>query len=152
MNFLLALLPYLLKIVYLAPNRTILYNIVISTKFRANLSSLYSGGCHCLLAFTQVSPYIGMIVMGVAYSLLASALWPIAALLIPEYQLGTAYGLMQAIQNLGTALITMAAGSIVDEYGYDWLEVCDKSYNYFIKGTKKIPRISVYISCSWSHS
>ena len=93
-----------------------------------------------------------MIVMGVAYSLLASALWPIAALLIPEYQLGTAYGLMQAIQNLGTALITMAAGSIVDEYGYDWLEVCDKSYNYFIKGTKKIPRISVYISCSWSHS
>ena len=93
-----------------------------------------------------------MIVMGVAYSLLASALWPIAALLIPEYQLGTAYGLMQAIQNLGTALITMAAGSIVDEYGYDWLEVCDKNYNSFIKGTKKIPRISVYISCSWSHS
>ena len=70
----------------------------------------------------QVSPYLGMIVMGVAYSLLASALWPIAALLIPEYQLGTAYGLMQAIQNLGTALITMAAGTIVDEYGYDWLE------------------------------
>merc|ERR1712155_454092 len=59
----------------------------------------------------------------VAYSLLASALWPIAALLIPEYQLGTAYGLMQAIQNLGTALITMAAGTIVDEYGYNWLEV-----------------------------
>ena len=27
------------------------------------------------------------------------------------------------IQNLGTALITMAAGTIVDEYGYDWLEV-----------------------------
>ena len=30
--------------------------------------------------------------MGMAYSLLASALWPIAALIIPEYQLGTAYG------------------------------------------------------------
>ena len=87
------------------------------------LAVLASGGCHCLLAFTTASPYIGMIVMGVAYSLLASALWPIAALLIPEYQLGTAYGLMQAIQNLGTALITMAAGTIVDEYGYVWLEV-----------------------------
>ena len=87
------------------------------------LAVLASGGCHCLLAFTQVSPYLGMVVMGVAYSLLASALWPIAALLIPEYQLGTAYGLMQAIQNLGTALITMAAGTIVDEYGYVWLEV-----------------------------
>ena len=32
------------------------------------------------------------------FSLLASALWPIVALQIPEYQLGTAYGLMQAIQ------------------------------------------------------
>jgi len=86
------------------------------------LAVLVSAGCHCLLAFTMLSPYIGICVLGVAYSLLASALWPIAALLIPEYQLGTAYGLMQAIQNLGTALITMAAGTIVDDYGYIWLE------------------------------
>jgi len=87
------------------------------------LAILASTGCHCILAFTSWSPYIGICVLGVAYSLLASALWPIAALLIPEYQLGTAYGLMQAIQNLGTALITMAAGTIVDEYGYTWLEI-----------------------------
>merc|ERR1719193_1986494 len=85
------------------------------------LAILASIGCHCLLAFSMLSPYIGICVLGVAYSLLASALWPIAALLIPEYQLGTAYGLMQAIQNLGTALITMGAGSIVDEHGYFWL-------------------------------
>ena len=32
-------------------------------------------------------------------------------------------------QNLGTALITMAAGTIVDEYGYDWLEVSTLSSN-----------------------
>ena len=32
-------------------------------------------------------------------------------------------------QNLGTALITMAAGTIVDEYGYDWLEVSTISSN-----------------------
>jgi len=74
-------------------------------------------GCYALLNFTSANPYIAIIILGVAYSLLASALWPIAALLIPEYQLGTAYGLMQAIQNLGTALITMGAGTIVDEYG-----------------------------------
>jgi len=30
---------------------------------------------------------------------------------------------MQAIQNLGTALIVMAAGTISDEYGYTWLEI-----------------------------
>jgi len=85
------------------------------------LSVLISIGCYALLNFTMLNPYIAVVILGVAYSLLASALWPIAALIIPEYQLGTAYGLMQAIQNLGTALITMGAGSIVDEHGYYWL-------------------------------
>lgn len=31
--------------------------------------------------------------MGFAYSMLASSLWPLVALIIPEYQLGTAYGM-----------------------------------------------------------
>lgn len=31
--------------------------------------------------------------MGLAYSLLASALWPLIALIIPENQMGTAYGM-----------------------------------------------------------
>lgn len=48
---------------------------------------------HSLLAFTFVNPYIGMIAMGLAYSMLASSLWPLVALIIPEYQLGTAYGM-----------------------------------------------------------
>ena len=47
------------------------------------------------LLFFRLNPYIAISILGVAYSLLASALWPIAALIIPEYQLGTAYGIMQ---------------------------------------------------------
>jgi hypothetical protein len=31
--------------------------------------------------------------MGFSYSMLASALWPMVALVVPEYQLGTAYGM-----------------------------------------------------------
>ena len=42
-----------------------------------------------------MTPYVAISALGLSYSLLASALWPIAALIIPEYQLGTAYGLMQ---------------------------------------------------------
>jgi len=45
------------------------------------------------------------------------------ALVVPEHQLGTAYGIMQAVQNLGLAVITMLAGYIVDEAGYLLLEV-----------------------------
>ncbi|CAB4055134.1 unnamed protein product [Lepeophtheirus salmonis] len=54
--------------------------------------------------------------MGICYSLLASALWPMAAYVVPQYQLGTAYGLMQAIQNIGLALCTMLCGLTVDAY------------------------------------
>merc|ERR1712038_1691729 len=79
--------------------------------------------CHIILAFTFWNPYVAIITMGISYSLLASALWPIAALIIPEHQLGTAYGFMQAIQNLGLALCAMLAGLIVDMFGYIWLEI-----------------------------
>lgn len=50
-------------------------------------------GAHSLLAFTELNPYIGMVIMGLAYSMLASSLWPLVALIVPEYQLGTAYGM-----------------------------------------------------------
>jgi len=79
--------------------------------------------CHVVLTFTFINPYFAIVVMGMSYSLLASALWPIAALIIPEYQLGTAYGMMQAIQNLGLALCNMLTGLIVDQEGYIWLEL-----------------------------
>lgn len=57
------------------------------------ISILLTIVAHGLLAFTFVNPYISMILMGIAYSMLASSLWPLIALVIPEYQLGTAYGL-----------------------------------------------------------
>jgi len=79
--------------------------------------------CHMSLAFTFINPYIPMIIMGLAYSILASALWPMVALIIPSHQLGTAYGIMQAIQNLGLAVISLVAGIIVDKSGYLILEV-----------------------------
>ncbi|GFN73909.1 major facilitator superfamily domain-containing protein [Plakobranchus ocellatus] len=79
--------------------------------------------CHMLLAFTFLNPYIAMIIMGLSYSVLASALWPMVALIIPAHQLGTAYGIMQAIQNLGLAVISLTAGIVVDKNGYLILEV-----------------------------
>lgn len=80
-------------------------------------------GCHALLAFTFITPYLGMVVMGLAYSVLASALWPQVSLIIPNHQIATAYGIMQAIQNLGLAVISLVAGIIVDAKGYLVLEV-----------------------------
>ncbi|XP_028276324.1 lysosomal dipeptide transporter MFSD1 isoform X2 [Parambassis ranga] len=78
---------------------------------------------HIMLAFTFWNPWIAMSLLGVSYSLLACALWPMVAFVVPEHQLGTAYGFMQSIQNLGLALIAIAAGAIVDNKGYLVLEV-----------------------------
>ncbi|KAF6725774.1 Major facilitator superfamily domain-containing protein 1 [Oryzias melastigma] len=78
---------------------------------------------HVMLAFTFWNPWIAMSLLGVSYSLLACALWPMVAFVVPEHQLGTAYGFMQSIQNLGLALIAMAAGAILDSRGYLVLEV-----------------------------
>lgn len=78
---------------------------------------------HSLLAFTFLSPYVGTVIMGFAYSMLASSLWPLVALIIPEYQLGTAYGICQSVQNLGLAVVSMFGGVIVDKGGYLMLEL-----------------------------
>ncbi|CAK9830720.1 Major facilitator superfamily domain-containing protein 1 [Anthophora retusa] len=78
---------------------------------------------HGLLAFTYVNPYVCMILMGLSYSTLASSLWPLIALITPEYQLGTAYGIAQAVQNLGLAIVSILAGIIVDRGGYFMLEM-----------------------------
>ncbi|KAK6478695.1 major facilitator superfamily domain-containing protein 1 isoform X1 [Huso huso] len=78
---------------------------------------------HMMLAFTFWNPWIAMSLLGLSYSLLACALWPMVAFVVPEHQLGTAYGFMQSIQNLGLALISIASGYILDNHGYLFLEV-----------------------------
>merc|ERR1719318_457811 len=70
------------------------------------------------MAFTYVTPYVPMILMGLAYSILAASLWPMVSYFVPENQLGTAYGLMQSIQNAGLAAVSQVSGSIVDGNGY----------------------------------
>lgn len=61
--------------------------------------------------------------MGIGYSVLACALWPMVAMVIPEHQLGTAYGVMQAVQNLGLAVVPLIAGAINDHGGFIMSEV-----------------------------
>ncbi|RZB39821.1 major facilitator superfamily domain-containing protein 1 [Asbolus verrucosus] len=80
-------------------------------------------GSHALLGFTNITPYVGVVFLSIAYSWLASSLWPLVSLIVPEYQLGTAYGVCQAIQNLGLAIFTIVTGTVVDHFGYTGLEI-----------------------------
>lgn len=87
------------------------------------VSISFTIGAHSLLAFTFWNPFYAMTILGLAYSMCASALWPMISLVIPQYQLGTAYGVAQAFQNFGLALATMLAGIVVDYGGYLMLEM-----------------------------
>ncbi|TKC35757.1 hypothetical protein EI555_003122, partial [Monodon monoceros] len=78
---------------------------------------------HVMLAFMLWNTCIAMCLLGLYYSLLACALWPVVAFVVPEHQLGTAYGFMRSIQNLGLAIISIIAGMILDTRGYLFLEV-----------------------------
>ncbi|MBN2412020.1 MFS transporter [candidate division KSB1 bacterium] len=56
---------------------------------------------YLLLIYTPLHPIVPMVFMGVAFSLIPAAMWPSVALIVKEQQLGTAYGLMTMIQNIG---------------------------------------------------
>jgi MFS family permease len=71
-------------------------------------------GAHLLLHFSNITPIAGMVIMGAAYSTCAAALWPGVALIIAGNRLGTAYGLMTALQNLGLAVAPLIVGKILD--------------------------------------
>jgi len=57
-----------------------------------------------------------MVVLGFSYSLCASSLWPCVPLLVPEERVGTAYAIMNSIQNSGLAIASLVAGGLCDNH------------------------------------
>lgn len=56
---------------------------------------------YLIMAYSQVSLYVPMGMMGVAFSLIPAVMWPSVAYIVDQAKLGTAYGLMTMIQNIG---------------------------------------------------
>ena len=56
-----------------------------------------------------------MILLGIAFSMVPSAMWPSLAKIIPERQLGTTYALTYYIQNIGLWLVPWFIGSLLDK-------------------------------------
>ena len=57
-----------------------------------------------------------MIILGVAFSLVPSAMWPSVAKIFPSHQLGTAYALIFLIQNIGLWGVPTLIGWVLDKY------------------------------------
>jgi len=74
---------------------------------------------YLLMAYTNISLYIPMAMMGLAFSLIPAVMWPSVAIIVDEAKLGTAYGLMTMIQNIGLAGFNFLIGWANDfSHGY----------------------------------
>jgi MFS family permease len=69
---------------------------------------------HVTFAFTSFNPYPLCILLGIAFSLVPAAMWPSVAHIVSENRLGTAYGIMFSLQNLGLFAVPILAGQILD--------------------------------------
>ena len=57
-----------------------------------------------------------MIILGVAFSLVPSAMWPAVPKIIPMKQLGSAYAIIFYIQNIGLSMVPVLIGSVIQNY------------------------------------
>jgi len=65
---------------------------------------------YLIMAYTHVSLYVPMAMMGIAFSLIPAIMWPSVAYIVDQSKLGTAYGLMTMIQNMGLMGFNLVIG------------------------------------------
>jgi MFS family permease len=65
------------------------------------LGSLLIIPVYLLMGYTDLNLVVPMSIMGIAFSLVPAIMWPSVAIVTPVSKLGTAYGLMTMIQNIG---------------------------------------------------
>ena len=56
---------------------------------------------------------IVMILLGIAFSLVPSAMWPSVPKIIPMKQLGSAYAIIFYIQNIGLSMVPVLIGNVI---------------------------------------
>ena len=78
------------------------------------LGSLLLPTTFVILAGTDWSLWISSAVMGVSFSMVPAVIWPSTPMLVDARRLGTAYGLINVLQNGALGLVNVLAGTIID--------------------------------------
>ena len=74
-------------------------------------------GVFPILAYTNLSLWVSTAMIGIAFSLVPAVLWPAVPYLVSAARLGTAYGLMTMMQNIGMLVVNLGAGALNDASG-----------------------------------
>jgi MFS family permease len=69
------------------------------------------------MAYTSVPLLVPMAMIGIAFSLIPAIMWPSVAYIVEEKRIGTAYGLMTMIQNIGWGATNLLIGWANDTSG-----------------------------------
>jgi MFS family permease len=70
-----------------------------------------------ILGYTQASLWVSTVLIGAAFSLVPAVIWPAVPYLVEPSRLGTGYGLMTMVQNIGMMLCNLGAGVLNDANG-----------------------------------
>jgi len=88
------------------------------------------------IPFLKATPVaiVLIIILGIGFSLVPSAMWPSVPKIIPEKQLGTAYALIFWVQNWGLMGVPALIGWVLNKYCISGTHLVDgvavSSYNY----------------------
>ncbi len=69
---------------------------------------------HLMFALTYIEPRIPIVLLGIAFSLVPAAMWPAVTKIVRESKLGTAYGFMFSVQNIGLWVFPLLIGLVLD--------------------------------------
>jgi MFS family permease len=93
---------------------TPLFGLLVDRVGKRSLFMMYGSlllvPVYLMMAYTPVSLYVPMAMMGVAFSLIPAVMWPSVSYVVEGSKLGTAYGLMTMIQNIGLAGFNLLIG------------------------------------------
>jgi MFS family permease len=78
------------------------------------IGSLVMIPCFLMMGYTDIYPAIPMVALGASFVLVPAAMWPSVPLIVPKKSVGTAFGLMTFIQNIGLALFPFLNGLLRD--------------------------------------
>ena len=78
------------------------------------LGSLLLMPVYLLMAYSQVSLWVPVSMMGIAFSLIPAVMWPSVAYIVEQSRLGTAYALMTLIQQIGFFIMNLLIGKAND--------------------------------------
>ncbi|MDR3366341.1 MAG: MFS transporter [Prevotellaceae bacterium] len=100
------------------------------------IGALMLVGIHTLFSIPGINSWIYavslMVLLGIAFSLVPSAMWPSVPKIIPEKQLGTAYALIFWVQNIGLMGVPYLIGVVLDRFCKTVSAEKGASYDYTI--------------------